>query len=58
MAFKLKKKYEHKSLDTLNKPLNQLTQKEIKGIRKHFRDKFFEEVTTSKPKNVQTEGEI
>ena len=54
MAWKLKKQYENKTLDNLKVPLNELNQKQIKGLREHFRNKFFEQ---DKPKKVVKENE-
>jgi|TARA_R100000084_G_scaffold11136_1_gene3844 hypothetical protein len=54
MAWKLKKEYENKTLDNLKVPLNQLSQKQIKGLREHFRNKFFEQ---DKPKQKKNELE-
>jgi len=56
MAWKLKKEYENKTLDNLKVPLNELSQKQIKGLREHFRNKFFEQDKPKKKKNVQIEG--
>jgi hypothetical protein len=54
MAWKLKKQYENKTLDNLNVPLSELNQKQIKGLREHFRNKFF---TQDVPKNKTTKNE-
>ena len=42
MDWKLKKEWEGKSIDSIRIPLDDLTQKQIKGLREHFRNKFFE----------------
>jgi len=54
MIWKLKKQYENKKLDNIKLPLSELTQKEIKGLREHFRNKFFEQ---DKPKKVKKDNE-
>jgi len=41
MAWKLKKEWEGKSIDTINIPLNDLTQKQIAGLNKSVRDTLF-----------------
>lgn len=57
MAWKLKKEWEGKSIDSIRIPLDDLTQKQIKGLREHFRNKFFEQdKPKKKKKDVQVEG--
>jgi len=41
MAWKLKKEWEGKSIDTINIPLNDLTQKQIAGLNESVRDALF-----------------
>tara|TARA_R100000808_G_scaffold10810_1_gene28442 strand:- start:996 stop:1169 length:174 start_codon:yes stop_codon:yes gene_type:complete len=41
MAWKLKKEWEGKSIDTLNIPLDQLSQKQIAGLNESVRDALF-----------------
>ena len=41
MAWKLKKEWEGKSIDSLNIPLNDLTQKQILGLRENVRNNLF-----------------
>ena len=38
MAWKLKKEWEGKSIDTLNTPLDELTQKQIAGLNESVRN--------------------
>ena len=55
MAWKLKKEWEGKSIDSLNIPLDDLTQKQIEGLREGIRNSLF--IKEQKPKkDVQTEG--
>ena len=56
MAWKLKKEWEGKSIDSLNIPLNDLTQKQIQGLNESVRNSLFEQV--KKKKNVEIKGEI
>ena len=48
MAWKLKKEWEGKSIDTLNTPLDKLTQKQIARLNESVRNALFVE---EKPKN-------
>jgi hypothetical protein len=48
MAWKLKKQWEGKSIDTLNIPLDQLSQKQIAGLNESVRDALF---VKEQPKN-------
>lgn len=57
MAWKLKKEYENKTLNNLKVPLNELSQKQIKGLREHFRNKFFEQDKPKKKKKDDSNGE-
>ena len=41
MAWKLKKEWEGKTLDNLKVPLDDLTQKQIEGLREGIRNKLF-----------------
>ena len=41
MAWKLKKEWEGKSIDTINIPLNDLTQKQIEGLNESVRESLF-----------------
>ena len=41
MAWKLKKEWEGKTLDNLKVPLDDLTQKQIEGLREGVRNKLF-----------------
>tara|TARA_R100000234_G_scaffold25228_1_gene14617 strand:+ start:2608 stop:2781 length:174 start_codon:yes stop_codon:yes gene_type:complete len=57
MAWKLKKEYKGKSIDSIRMPLDDLTQKQIEGLRKEVRDKLFTQ-EKKKKKNVDIKGEI
>ena len=48
MAWKLKKEWEGKSIDTINIPLNDLTQKQIAGLNESVRDSLFVKETKKK----------
>ena len=50
MAYKLKKEWEGKSIDNLNIPLNDLTQKQILGLNESIRNNLFIEETPKKKK--------
>ena len=53
MAWKLKKEWEGKSIDTLNIPLDQLSQKQIAGLNESVRNALFvKEETKKKKKDV------
>jgi len=56
MTWKLKKEWEGKSIDSLNIPLNDLTQKQIEGLREHIRNNLFVEEKPKKKKDVQVKG--
>ena len=47
MAWKLKKEWEGKRIDSLNIPLNDLTQKQIAGLNESIRNSLF---VNEKPK--------
>ena len=57
MAWKLKKEYKGKSIDSIRMPLDDLTQKQIEGLRKEVRDKLFTK-EKKKKKNVDIKREI
>lgn len=57
MAWKLKKEWEGKSIDTINIPLNDLTQKQIAGLNESVRDSLFVK-ETKKKKDVSSKGGI
>tara|TARA_Y100001973_G_C5148984_1_gene307035 strand:+ start:675 stop:848 length:174 start_codon:yes stop_codon:yes gene_type:complete len=57
MAWKLKKEYKGKSIDSIRMPLDDLTQKQIEGLRKEVRDKLFTQ-EKKKKKNVDIKREI
>ena len=55
MAWKLKKEWEGKSIDNLNIPLDNLSQKQIAGLNESVRDALFvEEKPKKKKKDVST----
>ena len=57
MAYKLKKEWEGKSIDNLNIPLNDLTQKQILGLNESIRNSLFvEETPKKKKKDVATKS--
>ena len=56
MAWKLKKEWEGKSIDTINIPLNDLTQKQIERLNESVRDSLFVKETKKKKKDDRTEG--
>ena len=55
MTWKLKKEWEGKSIDTLNIPLDQLSQKQIAGLNESVRDRLFVKETKKKKKDDRTE---
>ena len=56
MAWKLKKEWEGKSIDTINIPLNDLTQKQIEGLNESVRESLFvKEQPKKKKKDVAIE---
>ena len=57
MAWKLKKEWEGKSIDTINIPLNDLTQKQIERLNESVRDSLFVK-ETKKKKDVSSKGGI
>ena len=50
MAWKLKKEWEGKSIDSLNIPLDELTQKQIGGLNESVRSSLFVEEKPKKKK--------
>ena len=59
MAWKLKKEWEGKSIDSIRIPLDDLTQKQINGLRENVRNNLFiEEKPKKKKKDVDIEREI
>ena len=56
MAWKLKKEWEGKSIDNMNIPLNDLTQKQIEGLNESVRESLFvKEQPKKKKKDVAIE---
>ena len=51
MAWKLKKEWEGKTLDNLKVPLDDLTQKQIQGLRESVRNNLFIQDKPKKKKN-------
>jgi hypothetical protein len=59
MAYKLKKEWEGKSIDSLNIPLDDLTQKQILSLNESVRNALFvKEETKKKKKDVRVERGI
>ena len=56
MAWKLKKEWEGKSIDSIRIPLNDLTQKQIEGLRESVRNNLFIEDKPKKKKKDELEG--
>jgi len=56
MAWKLKKEWEGKSIDTINIPLNDLTQKQIERLNESVRDALFVEEKPKKKKDVSSKA--
>ena len=50
MTWKLKKEWEGKSIDNINIPLDNMTQKQIKSLNEGVRNNIFEQVKTKKEK--------
>ena len=50
MAWKLKKEWENKQIDSINIPLNELTQKQILSLREGIRNNLFIEEKPKKKK--------
>ena len=56
MAWKLKKEWEGKSIDTIRIPLNDLSQKQIEGLNESVRESLFvKEQPKKKKKDVAIE---
>jgi hypothetical protein len=55
MAWKLKKEWEGKSIDSIRTPLNDLTQKQINGLRERIRNNLFIE---EKPKKKKKDDSV
>ena len=56
MTWKLKKEWEGKSVDNINIPLNDLTQKQIEGLNESVRESLFvKEQPKKKKKDVAIE---
>ena len=57
MVWKIKKEWEDKSIDSIKIPLNDLTQKQIEGLREGIRNKLFiQEKPKKKKKDDSFEG--
>jgi len=57
MAWKLKKEWEGKSIDTIRIPLNDLSQEQIERLNESVRDALFVKEKPKK-KNVSSKGHI
>lgn len=57
MAWKLKKEWEGKSIDTIRIPLNDLSQEQIGRLNESVRDALFVKEKPKK-KNVSSKGQI
>jgi hypothetical protein len=55
MAWKLKKEWEGKSIDSIRIPLDDLTQKQIEGLREGVRNNLFIE---EKPKKKKKDDSV
>ena len=53
MAWKLKKEWEGKSIDSLNIPLDDLTQNQIEGLNESVRNNLFVEDKPKKKENAK-----
>ena len=59
MSWKLKQEWQGKGIDSINIPLDDLTQKQIKGLREDVRDRLFiEDKPKKKKKNDSFERGI
>ena len=54
MTWKLKKEWEGKSIDTINIPLNDLSQKQISGLNESIRNSLFIEDKPKKKKKIDS----
>ena len=54
MAWKLKKEWEGKSIDSLNIPLDDLTQNQIEGLNESVRDALFVKQQPTKKKKYDS----
>ena len=54
MAWKLKKEWQGKSIDSLNIPLDDLSQKQIAGLNESVRESLFIKEETKKKKHDTT----
>ena len=53
MAWKIRKEFEGKTIESINKPLNELTQEQIERLNERVRNTLFvEEKPKKKNKNV------
>ena len=55
MTWKLKKEWEGKSIDNLNIPLDDLTQKQIAGLNESVRDSLFVKDQPKKKKKYDSD---
>ena len=53
MAWKIRKEFKGKTIESINKPLNELTQKQIERLNERVRNSLFiEETPKNKKKDV------
>ena len=58
MAWKLKKEWKNKQIDSINIPLNELTQKQILALREGIRNNLFIEEKPKKKKDNEDKRSI
>tara|TARA_Y100001951_G_C11218569_1_gene227341 strand:+ start:49 stop:225 length:177 start_codon:yes stop_codon:yes gene_type:complete len=58
MAWKLKKEWENKQIDSINIPLNELTQKQILALREGIRNNLFIEEKPKKKKENEDKKSV
>ena len=58
MAWKLKKEWENKQIDSINIPLNELTQKQILALREGIRNNLFIEEKPKKKKENEDKRSV
>ncbi len=57
MTWKIRKEFEGKTIESINKPLNELTQKQIERLNERVRDTLFVK-ETKKKKDVSSKESI
>ena len=58
MTWKLKKEWENKQIDSINIPLNELTQKQILALREGIRNNLFIEEKPKKKKENEDKKSV